>query len=94
MEVSEVAKAVSEFESKLTPVTPQMKAMAAGVVEEEPPPPPEEVPPAPPAEHEACITKDFKKMVGGLSSDYIGKDGKDIQDLVIEFLNSLPECKE
>lgn len=87
--VDEIQKAISEFEAKLKPITPEMMK-AAGM-------PAVEVMPseAPPIEKPtACLSKDFKKMVGVLPSDYIGKDGKDIKDLVVAFLDSLPECEE
>lgn len=92
MEQSEFQKIVEEFTAKLKPVTPEMLAIE-GISPEEVPV--AVAPGAPPAEEvEACITRDFKKMVGVLPPDYIGKDGKDIKELVVAFLDSLPECKE
>lgn len=95
MELEEVQKAVSDFEAKLAPVTPEMKAMAAGVEvgEEIPATLGEPVPAGVAAEGEACITKDFKKIVGVLPDTYIGSS-PDIKDLVVGLLESLPECKE
>jgi len=33
-------------------------------------------------------------LVGALPANYIGKDGGDIKDFVVAFLDSLSECKE
>ena len=84
MEPAEIAAIVKEFEAKLKPITPMMKA-AAGI-EVVPPVPEVAKPPAP------CVKKGFQDMVGALSPDFIGGDGVDIKDLVVAFLQSLPQC--
>lgn len=84
---------INQFLSKLKPVTPKM--VETGIITEEKPPVPPGVPSeAPPEEGKGCVTKDFKEMVGLLPPEYIGKDGKDVKDLVIMFLDSIAECKE
>lgn len=80
---------IADFESKMKPVTP--KAIETGVIEAEAPPPTPEVPAEEGEEPTACLNKEFKKLVGALKPGYIGED---IQDLVVEFLDTLPECKE
>ena len=91
MDIQEIQKAVSDFEAKLKPVTAEDKAMAAG--EEVTP----AVAPAPlvtkveePAE--ACVDKAFKKVVVALYPQYVGKG--EVPDLIKEFIDSIPECKE
>jgi len=87
---ADIEELIQEFTAKLKPLTP--KQIETGVIAEEKPPAPPPPPVAPPPEEVACIRKDFKNLVGSLSEDYIGKDGKDIKDLVVAFLDSLPEC--
>jgi hypothetical protein len=92
MELEEIHKAVSDFESKLKPVTAEEKAMAAG---EEVPQAGAPAPPAPPTPAEAgaaCVDKRFKNVVVALYPEYVGKG--DVPDLVKEFIDSIPECEE
>lgn len=91
--VTEFEKLVKEFEEKLKPVTPEMMKVAGvepgeipGAVAIEEAPPPEKP--------GACIRKEFKSVIGVMPIDYIGLDGQDIKDLVVAFLDSLPECKK
>ena len=99
MDIKEIQKAVSDFEAKLKPVTAEEKAMAAGteVVTEEAPAPPPHADVGPfvtkmekPAE--ACVDKRFKNVVVALYPQYVGKG--DVPDLIKEFIDSIPECKE
>ena len=96
--MAEIQKALKEFESKLTPVTAKMKAMAKGMapVEEKPPPPPPPPPPPAPApatdQGGACVSKDFKKVVNAFKPDYVGKGGTEVQEMVMQLLGTYPEC--
>lgn len=88
---TEFEKLVQEFEKKLIPVTPEMMKIAG--VE------PGEIPGAVAVEEALplkklgpCIRKEFKETVNALSSEFIGMDGQDIKDLLLAFLESLPEC--
>ena len=86
----DIANIIEEFTAKLKPLTPKM--VETGVIAEEKPPAPPSPPVAPPPEKEACIKKEFKVYIGALPEQYVGEDGKDIKNLVIAFLDSLPEC--
>lgn len=88
MDIEEIQKATAAFEKQIEQVSG--KGQAA--------PPPEEgvvltpVVEAPAAAGVACMTKEFKSLVGALSPLYVGLG--DVPDLMKEFIDSLPECKE
>lgn len=88
MDISEVQKAVSEFESKLKPVTAEEKAMAAGKEVA----PKENVVLTPAGGGgESCVIPAFKGVVVALYPKYVGKG--EVPDLVKDFIDTLPECE-
>ena len=75
---------IAEFEAKIKPVSAADIKMAKGET------PVTEAVAEPAGEEIACVSKDFKKMVGVLPTTYVGMN---IKDLVVEFLESIPECE-
>lgn len=92
--MADIEQIISDFTSKLKPLTSKM--VETGVIaEEEPSAPPEEVlTPVLKAVSEGapCVTTKFKAMVKALDSGFVGNDGNEIKDLVVAFLDSLPAC--
>ncbi len=80
-----IEKVIADFESKMKQVSPEDIQMAKGKT-----PAKAEAVFEPTGEEPACISKGFKDLVGVLPSPYVGKN---IKDLVIEFLQSMPECE-
>lgn len=87
----DIGQMISEFTAKLKPLTAKMVETGA-IVGEEPPAPPVAPPPVEVIPSAPCVSKEFKNLVEYLPPDYIGNDGADIKDLVVSFLNSLPQC--
>ena len=79
---------ISEFEAKMKQVSPEDMKIAKGETPVE-----EAVAVAEPVsagEEVVCIGKGFKQLVAILPSKYVGKN---IKDLVVELLESVPECE-
>ena len=79
---------ISEFEAKMKQVSPEDMKIAKGETPEAEPVSAAE--PAPGGEEVACIGKGFKQLVAVLPGKYVGQN---IKDLVVEFLESVPECE-
>jgi hypothetical protein len=103
MELSEIQKALADFEAKLKPVEAEAPVEKTKTAKKQPAPPPVEpvvtqvepeavVEPSPAGEMvPPCINKAFKDMIKALVPEYIGNDlGK---PFLIEFLDTqIPEC--
>jgi hypothetical protein len=87
-ELSEFEKLVAEFESSLQPVEVAPEIPAAPVVQEETASPTSTVVPA----GEPCLTQAFKKLVYALPADYIGEGGGDVKDMIVQLVESMPQC--
>lgn len=55
------------------------------------PPPPEPPPPQTASEEQACVYKEFKRLIDALPSSYIGSAPL-VKEYVVTMLNPLKEC--
>lgn len=79
-----IEEVIAEFEAKMKKVSAADIQMAKGETPEA------KATAEPTGEEQACINRSFKELVEVLPSLYVGKN---IKDLVIEFLASVPDCE-
>jgi hypothetical protein len=86
-ELTEFEKLVAEFESSLQPVeTPEPESIPELIMQEETPA--TTIVPA----GEPCLTQAFKKLVYALPPDYIGEGGGDVKDMIVQLIETMPQC--